>query len=641
MTEMADTHERSAPVLRGASVAALAFYVIGFATLFVGERFFGDGHEMRPAVSIAGAVLLLVALLLRARGWLLSRDEGRAVQGRLLLAYAVGAIGVGLYGLSAEGPLDLIDRAGSDSTVMLAVGWPIVWLIGIVPSVFMEISLWSMRDALRLETRRVFQSGRSGLTVALAFCWLVALNYTVVERNERYDLRAVGSLAPSGSTLALARAQAEAVDITLFFPPANDVADLVEPYFAALADASPLITLNRLDQAKRPAQAKKLKARRNGMAVLSAGKLHEQVDLGLDTEEERVRGKLKRMDREVQKILARLSRSKRVIYIASGHGERSLTPREEDLPGLEDLKRLLELLNAEVMPLGLGQGLAEEIPDDASVVMIVGPRAPFLEPEQDALIRFLERGGSLMVMIDPEMAGGRGTDTLPLPGPDLSRVLDKLGVRVSTAMLANDSHHVSFSRTRADRTMLYTHRLSRHESTQALSRSTSRANLIFPRTGSIELTRDVDVRARPDVKFVAKTLVGTWADLNGNLELDEPAEARKTHQLVAAIELPKPAGSDQPTGRAIVTADADLVSDRILRFSAPNRQWVADAVHWLQRDVALSGGVPLPDEVPLMHTREEDKAWFYGAILGVPLLVLGVGIGQSIRRAQRSRRRSS
>jgi ABC-type uncharacterized transport system involved in gliding motility auxiliary subunit len=56
---------------------------------------------------------------------------------------------------------------------------------------------------------------------------------------------------------------------------------------------------------------------------------------------------------------------------------------------------------------------AKEVPADATVVVIAGPRTDFLQPEIDALQQYLAKGGKVLAMVDPpDDPAGPGTPNL-------------------------------------------------------------------------------------------------------------------------------------------------------------------------------------------------------------------------------------
>lgn len=90
------------------------------------------------------------------------------------------------------------------------------------------------------------------------------------------------------------------------------------------------------------------------------------------------------------------------VYFVQGHGERSLEASEEG--GLSLAASALSAKNFTVEPLNLAEQTA--IPDDASLIVLAGPKRPLFEPEVQALANYLAQGGSLLVMVDPDTNPG-------------------------------------------------------------------------------------------------------------------------------------------------------------------------------------------------------------------------------------------
>ncbi len=101
------------------------------------------------------------------------------------------------------------------------------------------------------------------------------------------------------------------------------------------------------------------------------------------------------------------------------------------------------------------------------------------------------------------------------------------------------------------------------------------------------------------------------------------------YNLVAAIE-----GSEDgaPGMRALVYADAGLFTDGVISSIALNAALFADGVRWLGGDEEFGGEIASEVDVPIVHTRAQNVAWFYSTILGAPLLILAAGIATVTRR---------
>jgi hypothetical protein len=222
---------------------------------------------------------------------------------------------------------------------------------------------------------------------------------------------------------------------------------------------------------------------------------------------------------------------------------------------------------------------------------------------------------------------------------DLAKVV---GLSYSPVMLANDSQHVRRRANNSDRALLISNRFSSHASVSTLSRNASRAALIFARTGSLVAAPNTDMK----IDMAVRAMGGTFADANQNYEYDKD-EKKDTYNLVAAVSkaLPAPAApagtekKDEASApkemRAFVIADADSVSDLLMSNFGPNRLLLMDAIRWLGGEDSFAGEVNDEEDVRIEHSKQKDLVWFYSTIVGVPALVLGVGLAMA-RRARRT-----
>ena len=77
------------------------------------------------------------------------------------------------------------------------------------------------------------------------------------------------------------------------------------------------------------------------------------------------------------------------------------------------------------------------------------------------------------------------------------------------------------------------------------------------------------------------------------------------------------------------------MTDLLLSNFGPNRLLLMDAIRWLGGEDSFAGEVNDEQDVRIEHSKQGDQVWFYSTIVGVPALVLGVGLGIS-RRARRT-----
>jgi ABC-type uncharacterized transport system involved in gliding motility auxiliary subunit len=613
-----------------------ALFLASMVFFFIGERLVLESTLLRLVLAGMGTLGVAVAIV----GRYLRRGKvppaARMVENRLLICYLVGVIALLLYAAQADFIMDRIRAAFSEPRLaeryqgVLMALWPVIWISSVVPMIFIEVSYAPMDVARTLEPARVRRSARSGLVLAMTLCLIFVLNFISSEFNKKVDLSYFKTTKASESSRKLVQHLSEKMEALLFFPGANEVQDQVEAYFSELHRASPRhFVVKVVDHVLEPALAKELDVSQNGVAVLRRGKQHEQIRVG--TKLSRAKRKLKKLDGEFQKAFAKVSRDQKVAYLTVGHEERSHMVRDSVKgSSVKDLRTVLEQMNYEIKELGLGQGLGKEVPADASVVMIFGPKKKFLPAELASLRKYLEQGGRLMAFLDPEAAE-----------VDLAGLLNPFGLKFVPTRLANDRFFVRVTHTKADRGMVFSTRFSAHPSVNTLSRNSNRLATVMLGAGYLEeIPPTLGGKEKPQVQFTIHSMPFTWDDANQNLEFDAAGEKRKVYELAAVASMKT--GGNRPPGktskkaetdemRLIVVADSDAISDRVFR-NPGNGYIIVDGLKWLVGEEKYIGETSSEEDIRILHTRKEDQIWFYLTIFGVPALVLGAGLYYTLRR---------
>jgi hypothetical protein len=97
----------------------------------------------------------------------------------------------------------------------------------------------------------------------------------------------------------------------------------------------------------------------------------------------------------------------------------------------------------------------------------------------------------------------------------------------------------------------------------------------------------------------------------------------------------------------LVFSDADLFADAMAMNSL--RQPVVflvsgpllkDSVNWLGGEEIFSGEIVTEEDKAIEHTKNEEAAWFILTVIGMPIIVLALGLGGSLAaRRKRSARK--
>ena len=609
-------------------------YVASLLLLFVGERIVPSDEVLRYTFSGLGVAGALVSTLYRLRGMSAAGgDERRSVERILALLMAGGLVAVALYfatteaGRAALGVATMKAETRVRVTGVLTVAWVVLLVISLVPLVFGEIAFAPMRRAERIEARRVRAATLGGATLALAATYVAMFAYSAGELDYKLDFSYFRTSRPGESTKNVARSLTEPIEVTAFFPQLNDVGEEVQGYLSELSAASPQIQVKLQDRLLVPALAKELKVTQDGVLVLQRGTSKETMTIG--AEMKTAQAKLKTLDADFQKTLLKVLRSQRVAYFTVGHGELNELTGDAAKDGRtsKSVKRLLESQNYLVKDLGLPQGLAADVPQDAHVVLVLGGSREMLPEEVASLKRYAERGGRLVLALDPE---GK-IDFAPLAAA--------VGLSWKPAVLATDDarHFYPLRHNDSDRIILLTNRFSSHASVSSLSKISQKTAVVF--RGAAALDKAEGTTANVD--FAVRALAETFDDQNGNFAFDKDAgEKRTSYNLAAAVT--KPTGEKDKDGkdkemRVFALGDADALGDGAVG-DTPNGLLVLDVIRWLGGDESFLGAITSNEDVKIEHTKQKDLVWFYGTVFAVPLGVLGIGFFTTRRKKRGAQR---
>ena len=242
------------------------------------------------------------------------------------------------------------------------------------------------------------------------------------------------------------------------------------------------------------------------------------------------------------------------------------------------------------------RGLGDRIPDDAAMVMIIGPQRAFLEAERNAIREYLDRGGSLLVALEP------GSDFR------LEEFRDQLGVDHDPAMTINDDRHLRLTGAVSERRNIFTNRFSAHASVTTASRQGVTQGIALFGPGPRQRGRGRGGAAhQPDHQHGPVKLPGQERQLPLRRGDGGEGELRRCGGGRAG-------GGGRPRHARPRLRDAEIFSDEVLVALQLNAFLVADGIRWLGREELFSGEVVSEEDVPILHTRSENVVWFYAII---------------------------
>lgn len=604
-------------------------YLGGMIALLLGERVLGTGQG-HLVLSGAGVLLVLGALGVTLRDMSAAPADQQGAHRLQLIFGAVGVASLLIYLCSTDLVIDrmaLSEDGEHRLVVALSALWPIVWLAGSMPFIAIDRALAA--SPVAVVPARVRELSLGWLSAAFALALLFPLNFIASDTNERWELGYFKTAEPGTATLGVIGSLEVPVTAYLFFPAASDVTEEVQVYFDQVEGGN--LAVEYVDHALDPELAKELKVRNNGYVVFVRGEGDEQQIERIKVGEtfDTAKRTLKKLDGEVYEALLKVARGPRVAYLTVGHGEMYWSSDLSPDRKINDLKKVLRQLNFTVRELGLTNGLATEVPEDATVVIVLSPESALLDEEIATLNAYRERGGAMLIALDPG-------------GPELTDLLTPVGVGYDpAATLAIDANFIPLYNGPLDRVNIATNKFSSHGSVTTLSRNSKAAFVITPAAGVIEKLEPTTGKNNTTMRSLATT----WADYNSNLKFDAALPAPAEGETAPAGEERKEwplaiAASGPSTGeqefRVVVTADATWVSDFLLLQNKGNAQLLIDSLSWLIDDESSAGTVNDEKDVKIQHTKEGQGWIFYSTTFLLPLLLLVGGLARVRTRQKRS-----
>ncbi|MFZ1547331.1 MAG: GldG family protein [Candidatus Nitrotoga sp.] len=268
---------------------------------------------------------------------------------------------------------------------------------------------------------------------ALLLVAIVTLYQLVAQHPTQWDMtqNASNSLADS-SVNVLSQLPGE-IKLTMYVTgqDANlgDMHRLTRDFVALYQRYKPDISLTFIDPVKQPEEARKVNIHVNGEMLVEYGSKREHLTM--------------LNEQALTSVLLRMAHTKnQLVMYLYGHGERNLEGIANHDLG-EFGKRLQQngfRLNS------LNLTLAQEVPSNASMLIITQPQIDLLQGEIDKLLRYIASGGNLLWLVDAEPLHGlerlaEKLDIILTPGIVIDPAAEKMNVPVTWALGAGYPAH--------------------------------------------------------------------------------------------------------------------------------------------------------------------------------------------------------
>ncbi len=439
-----------------------------------------------------------------------------------------------------------------------------------------------------------------GAEIFILLSILVFIDLISHKHNYIFDLTPTQNFSLSEQSKKVFRALKKDVMITVFYEKGKRTE--YDKLLRLCSYESSNIGFAIINLDKNPARAKKYGISTYGEAIVECGNRKKKLNV---FNEERI----------TNAVLCVTQNSEKVIYFLKGHGEKELF----DFSNKKDyslFKRTLELENYIVKSLSL---LREtQVPSDASLLVICGPKKELLTHEIKNLSLFLQGGGKLLAMIDPFTV------------PELVAFLKGYGIILGDNVIVDKGSQLIGKDYFTPVAPLY---YQRHPITNGFN-----AGTVY------HFARSVDFNAAfmDSVSGIVlvKTDPGSWAETDKN-SIDQG------HVLFQKGE-----DKDGPIGIAVfvkpldhinkwsicVFGDSDFINDYYFNILG-NRDLVLNVVSWLAQEEDLISIRPKTTRQisvsPIYLTARQGSLIFWSIVVIEPAIILFIGVLIYIRRLKR------
>jgi len=290
------------------------------------------------------------------------------------------------------------------------------------------------------------------------------------------------------------------------------------------------------------------------------------------------------------------------IYAATGHGELAVSGTEEQPRSMGKWMQALRHDGFDVQPLLLK---GQDIPADSGVLLLAGPRLPLGREICDAIRRYLDGGGRLLLLLPSAKLAGAASERAE--DADLLDLAAACGARVEANAIFD---------TRNNDNGIASAILAVTPEGGDLAPIGRQAVCVFPYARSLR----ENLAAERDGWLIERLLTSCETAV-ARTKVD-PGEIARSGPHVLAVAAARPAAAGRPEARAVIVGNADFVSN-IFVDRMHNREWALGLVHWLAgRDYQLRIPPPNHPDYTFCLSGASQRLVFWVSVVGMPQIWL-------------------
>lgn len=429
----------------------------------------------------------------------------------------------------------------------------------------------------------------------------VIANVLADRYNKSFDATSNKRYSLSAQTAKIVKGLKQPATITYFNPSTRfrEGKDLLDEY----ANLSSKVHVDYVDPDKNPIAARESGYRTPGTAMVQIGAKKEEAK---NMTEEGITGA----------FIRDLKSTSRTVCFAGGSGE--LRIDDTGRTGLSHFKELLGKDSYDTKNIDLLQ--KAEVPADCTTLVIAGPTRNYLQPEVDAIKKYVEEGGRALFMLDPPLKVGRSeiADNDALVG-----LLQNWGVTLDKDVIL-DLNPIGQIAGVGPQVALVT----QYES-QPIVEDMKGVATGFPLARSLEI-KSTDKSTVQKLFDSSETSLATSNLSSSSVSVSDPKNKKGPLTLAAAGTYST--GIDKSQGRFVVVGSSSWINNGFLDFNG-NNDLAMNTINWLSSDEDLISIRPKePEDRRITMTRSQ-LSWVRATSqFLLPMIVVIAGIGVWLKR---------
>jgi ABC-type uncharacterized transport system involved in gliding motility auxiliary subunit len=384
---------------------------------------------------------------------------------------------------------------------------------------------------------------------------LSTINVLANRYNKAYDTTSNKRYSLSDQTAKIMKGLKQDANITYFaqssrFREARDQLDLY-------ANLSPKVHVKYVDPDKEPNVAREAGVKNYGTTIVQIGANKNEA---ASLTEEGITGA----------FIRDLKNTTRTVCFVTGSGEHQID--NSDRSGYSRFKELLSKEEYTAKSISLLQNA--DVPSDCTVLVVAGPNGDYVQPQVDAIKKYVEGGGRALFLLDPPLKMGRSeiADNVALATllqswgvtPDKNLILDMnpvgqlVGVGPQVALVSTYDSHAIVNDMKGTATG-------------------------FPLSRSLEV-KNGDKTSVTKLFSSSDTSLATEKLNSPAVDPNDPKNKKGPLTLAAAGTYTT--GKENSQGRFVVVGSSDWLANSFIGFNG-NRDLALNTLNWLSSDEDL------------------------------------------------------